>query len=257
MDSRTMARGRLATRRRLRATLGGALVAAAVALPGAGVARAASGPVDVLYAGSLLDLVQQHLGPAFTQATGYSVQGYSAGSDALANEIKGGTQVGDVFLSASPSADAKLIGKANGSWVSDYAAFGTSALVLAYNPASRFASALRTTPWYTVVDRPGFRLGRTDPATDPKGALTVEALTGAALSFDQPKLLAIAKSSANVFPETTLVGRLQAGQLDAGFFYLVEARSAHLATVSLTGVKLAATYTVAVLNRAPHRFPPL
>ena len=63
----------------------------------------ASGTVDVLYAGSFLDLMEQRVDPAFHKATGFTVSGYSAGSTALATEISGGTQVGDVFISASPA----------------------------------------------------------------------------------------------------------------------------------------------------------
>jgi molybdate/tungstate transport system substrate-binding protein len=70
-----------------------------------------------------------------------------------------------------------------------------------------------------VITEPGFLLGPTDPKTDPKGALTATALKDAAETYDDPKLAAIATSTSNVFPEETLVGRLQAGQLDAGFFY--------------------------------------
>jgi molybdate/tungstate transport system substrate-binding protein len=55
-----------------------------------------------------------------------------------------------------------------------------------------------------------------------------------------------------VFPETSLVGELQAGQLDAGFFYGVEASAAHLVTVPLAGTDLSAHYTITVLNKAPH-----
>ncbi|HEV2426620.1 MAG TPA: substrate-binding domain-containing protein, partial [Acidimicrobiales bacterium] len=47
------------------------------------------------------------------------------------------------------------------------------------------------------------------------------------------------------------VGRLQAGQLDAGFFYGVEAAAASLKTVPLVGTKLQAKYTVAQVNRDP------
>jgi molybdate/tungstate transport system substrate-binding protein len=212
----------------------------------------ASGTVDVLYAGSLLDLMEQKIDPAFHAATGYTVSGYSAGSTALATESAGGTQVGDVFISASPSVNAGLEGSANGDWVSSYWEFGDSPLVLGYNPNSKFAKALESTPWYEVVDRPGFLLGRTDPATDPKGVLAVDALTGVALSFDEPNLAALASSSSNVFEETALVGDLQAGQLDAGFFYAVEAAAAHLKTVPLLGTHLSGQYTVALLNRAPH-----
>ena len=213
----------------------------------------ASGPVDVLYAGSFLDLMEQQLGPAFHKATGYTVSGYSAGSTALASEIAGGTQVGDVFISASPAVNASLGGSANGDWVSTYKEFGYSPLVLGYNPASKFAKDLKTMPWYEVVDLPGFLLGRTDPTTDPKGVLAVDALTGVALSYDQPNLAPLATSTSNIFEETALVGDLQAGQLDAGFFYGVEAAAAHLKTVPLVGTKLAGQYTVAILNRAPHQ----
>ena len=206
----------------------------------------------MLYAGSLLDLMQQQIGPAFHKATGYTVDGVSAGSSALATEIKGGTQVGDVFISASPTADNSLMGQANGNWVTSYQLFGRSPLLLAYNPSSNFASMLRTQPWYNVVTDSGFLLGRTDPATDPKGVLAVDALTGVALSYNVPQLASLATSTSNVFAETSLVGELQAGQLDAGFFYGVEAKAAKLSTVPLVGTGLYAKYTVALLNQAPH-----
>jgi len=228
---------------------GGALTST---VSGASTSTKHSGTVDVLYAGSLLDLMQQQIGPAFHRATGYTINGFSAGSSALASEIKGGTEVGDVFISASPTVNASLEGAANGNWVSTYQAFGRSPLVLGYNPASSFAKALRSEPWYDVVDLPGFLLGRTDPATDPKGVLAVDALTGVAASYDLPQLAALATSTSNVFAETSLVGELQAGQLDAGFFYAVEAAAAHLKTVPLTSTGLSAKYTVALLNNAPH-----
>ena len=67
-----------------------------------------------------------------------------------------------------------------------------------------------------------------------------------------PALQAITTSTSNVFPETSLVGQLEAGQLDAGFFYGVEAAAADIKTVPLTGTDLAGHYTITVLNRAPH-----
>lgn len=255
-SKRGVGRIRLAARA-VRSVRGGiavaALIVAGAAVPiNVGSSSAATSSVNVLYAGSLLDLVQMKIGPAFTRATGYSINGFSAGSTALANEIKGRTQVGDVFISASPAANLTLEGKANGDWVKTFGLFGTSPLVLGYNPTSRFAYALRHRPWFTVVDRTGFLLGRTDPATDPKGVLAEDALTGVALSYDVPALAALARTPNNVFPETTLVGRLQSGQLDAGFFYGVEAAAANIKTVPLAGTSLKAQYTVALLNRAPH-----
>lgn len=236
-----------------------ATVVSGLAIPFAGVSsgaastKKASGTVDVLYAGSFLELMEQHLGPAFHKATGYTVSGISAGSSALASEISGKTVVGDVFISASPAVNESLEGASNGNWVSSYREFGFSPLVLGYYAKSKFAKDLQTQPWYNVVDLPRFLLGRTDPATDPKGVLAVNALEGTALTHDIPALNALATSKSNIFEETALVGQLQAGQLDAGFFYGVEAAAAHLKTVPLKGTALSGQYTVTILNRAPHQ----
>jgi len=255
--------GQRACRYRLRAAAAGlALVTGAC---GASTARTASststsptttargsGPVEVLYAGSLLSLMDNRVGPGFAKASGYSLVGTSGDSGSLANEIKAKVETGDVYISASPAKNALLEGAANGRWVSWFATFATSALVIGYNPRSKFAAQLATRPWYEVVDQPGFLLGRTDPATDPKGGLAVEALNQAAAAHQRPALAGLAGSTSNVFAENTLVGRLQAGQLDAGFFYGVEATTAGIPTVSLPGSSLAARYTITVLAHAAH-----
>jgi molybdate/tungstate transport system substrate-binding protein len=212
-----------------------------------------SGPVDVLYAGSLVNVMEKQIGPAFNSATGYSFQGFSAGSTALAAQIKGKVRQGDVFISASPTVNTSLMGPSNGNWVSWYVTFANSPLVIGYNPHSKFAQDLKTKPWYEVITEPGFRIGRTDPVTDPKGKLTSMAVAQAAKMYNLPALGAVSSSNSNVFPEETLVGRLQAGQLDAGFFYASETTAAGIPTVTLTGVALKATYTVTVLNQAPHQ----
>ncbi len=210
----------------------------------------ASGPVAVAYAASLEKLVNATLAPAFDKATGATFTGYPAGSTALASAIKGKTRAEDVFLSASPSANDTLMGPPNGDWVSWYSSLATAAVVLGYNPKSKFAADLRSKPWYQVVTEPGFLLGRTDSKLDPKGKLSVQALNQAATLQSQPALASLARSTAGVFPEEALVGRLQSGNLDAGFFYVNEAKAATIPTVSLAPVDLAAQYTVTVLNRA-------
>ncbi|MGC8512135.1 MAG: substrate-binding domain-containing protein [Acidimicrobiales bacterium] len=213
-----------------------------------------SGPVDVLYAGSLVDLMEKGIGPDFDRATGFNFDGQSGNAGALANEIKAKTVIGDVFIGAAPSNDAALEGTPNGNWVSWYATFADSPLVVGYNPKSRYAADFTTMPWYKVVSLPGILVGRTDPATDPKGALTVTALQDAASAQGEPALDKLATDSADVYPEDTLVGRLQAGQLDAGFFYSVEAKAGNFPTVPLTGEPspLEAKYTITVLAGAPH-----
>ena len=132
--------------------------------------------------------MNNNVGPAFNSATGYTFTGFSGDSGTLANEIKAGTtQKGaDVYISASPSKNTGLEGTANGNLISWYANFATSPLVIGYNPNSKFAADLKTMPWYKVVAMPGFKLGRTDPATDPKGVLAVTALKTAATADNEP-----------------------------------------------------------------------
>jgi molybdate/tungstate transport system substrate-binding protein len=210
-----------------------------------------SGPVNVLYAGSLVNVMEKEVGPAFDKATGYTFTGFGAGSSALATQIKGKVRAGDVFISASPAVNDALTGDANGNWVSWYATFATSALVVGYNPQSRFAADLKTKPWYEVLSEPGILVGTTDPVADPKGKLANTALTTAATAQNQPALAKLASDPSIVFPEETLVSRLQAGQLDVGFFYTAEAKAANIATVPISDQDLKATYTVTVLDRAP------
>jgi len=66
---------------------------------------------------------------------------------------------------------------------------------------------------------------------------------------------AIAHDPTTVFTETSLVGRLQSGQLNAGFFYAVEASAAHFPTVPLTGLSEKASYTLTIVAKAPHPAP--
>lgn len=237
------------------AALASAAVSARAAIARAPIARPAArsgGTVRVLYAGSLENVMNSSIAPAFHRATGYTLSGYPAGSKDLASEIKGKVRQGDVFISASPKVDATLEGRRNGNWVSWYAPFASTKLVLGYNRNSSFAHDLMTKPWYRVIAEPGFRLGFTDPTLDPKGVLAVAALDTAAKKYHEPALSQIATDQNDLFPEEDLVGRLQAGQLDAGFFYTVEASAAKIPTVSLGSIDETATYTITTLNRAPN-----
>ena len=212
------------------------------------------GSVKVAYAGSLVGLMVNKIAPAFKAADGITLDGLPGGSTGLVSQIKSGTSAFDVFISAAPSANAGLIGAANGNWESWYAALGTAPLVIGYNPSSHFAQALRTQPWYKVMQEPGFKLGRTDPAIDPKGVLVEKLLSQVAASTNDPSLanavLGATENPAQVFPEESLVARLQTGQLDAGFFYSNEAKQAGIPTVT-TGYSLGASFTITVLSKAP------
>ena len=226
-------------------------------LPLAARAAGGIGTVNVLYAGSMVHLMEKGIGPAFDKATGGTFRGYAGGSNKLANEIKGKLYPGDVFISAAPKVNDSLMGAANGDWVDWYVSFAQSPLVIGYDPKSKFADALKTKPWYEVLQMPGIRIGRTDPKLDPKGKLTVELLNKAETIYKIPglaeKVLGAPENPAQVLPEETLVGRLQSGQMDAAFFYSTETADLKMPFITLPKeTALSAHYTATVLNNAQH-----
>jgi len=221
----------------------------------ANVCAADENTVNVLYAGSLVNLMERSVGPAFEKETGLHFQGYAAGSNKIANEIKGKLRRGDVFISASPKVNTSLMGTANGDHVTWYVNFAESPLMIGYNPQSRFARDFKTKRWDQVLQEPGIRIGRTDPKLDPKGAFTVEMMTKAADLYHQPdlveKTLGAPDNPAQVLPEETLVGRLQSGQLDAGFFYSTETSDLKIPALQpAPELQAKASYTLTILADA-------
>jgi len=195
-----------------------------------------------MYAGSLVTLMEKHLGPAFDEATGFTFQGEGKGSVAIANLIKGKTRTPDVFISADPSVNAMLQGASNGNYVSWWVPFARTALVVGWSPKSKFAADFEAAragqrTWESVVEASGLRLVRTDPALDPKGYRTLwlfqldEARTGD--KGEAERILGSPDNPAQIFPEEQLVARLQAGQLDAAIFYQIEAVEARLPYLEL------------------------
>jgi molybdate/tungstate transport system substrate-binding protein len=234
------------------------LVTAAALIAGAvspAPAFAQGDTVNVLYAGSLVNLMERSVGPAFEKETGLQFRGYAAGSNKIANEIKGKLRRGDVFISASPKVNTSLMGAANGDHVSWYINFAESPLMIGDNPKSKFAADFKTKRWDQVLQEPGIRIGRTDPKLDPKGAFTVEMVTKAADLYRQPdlvqKTLGDAENPSQVLPEETLVGRLQSGQLDAGFFYSTETSDLKIPAIRpAPELQAKASYTLTILSDA-------
>ena len=197
--------------------------------------------VSVLYAGSLATVMENGLGPAFAKATGNEYQGEAQGSLGAARMIRDGLRRPDVFISADPSVNEKvLMGSNNQNLVTWFLTLASSQLVLAYNSNSKFADRFQaaeagTVPWYEVLKTPGLRFGRGDPRTDPKGYRTLFLFELAGKHYqrpDLPGLLGDAINPAQVFPETVLLARVQSGQFDAGIFYKHEVIAHKLPFVS-------------------------
>lgn len=188
--------------------------------------------VSVLYAGSLAGVMENGIGPAFKAATGFDYQGEAQGSLGAARMIRDGLRQPDVFISADPLVnDTVLMGPDNKNLVNWYVMLASSQLVVAYNPKSPFAQKFEDVragklKWYQVLETPGLRMGRGDPRIDPKGYRTLFMFGLAAEHYKRPeiaKLLGDPLNPQQVFPEIGLVARLEAGQLDAGIFYMHEA----------------------------------
>src|SRR5580704_8176438 len=200
-------------------------------------AAATDSQIFVLYAGSLGNLMEKDVGPSFTQATGYKYLGEAKGSVLGANLMKERLRTPDVFISADPKVNERLMGKENGDLVRWYATIFGNEMVLGYNPDSRFAAELKKvgtndTRLYEILQEKGFRLGRGDPELEPKGYRTLFLFDLAEKHYQLPglaqRILNNAEHPTLIFPEEQLVARLEAGQLDAGVFYRNEIAEHHL-----------------------------
>jgi molybdate/tungstate transport system substrate-binding protein len=205
-------------------------------------ASAASGAVNVFYAGSLVNLNESVVGPAFAAATGYTYQGKSAGSSAIANQIKGKIAAPDVVEFADPAVNTTLMGNANGNYVSWYFTYARSSLVIGFDPKSTFAKAFvavqkRKLPFYKALQQKGLRIGRTDPQVDPKGyrAIWMARLTQRHyhLKNFERNLFGDIENPSQVFPEQVLVARMLTGQINAGIFYLSEVKDLRIPYITL------------------------
>lgn len=198
--------------------------------------------VSVLYAGSLAAVMENGIGPAFTKSTGFSYQGEAQGSLGAAQMIHDHVRTPDVFISADPSVNTKvLMGPQNGNLVKWFSIVAASQLVLAYNPKSKFASKFEESaagklPWYEVLATPGLRFGRGDPSIDPKGYRTLFLFRLAGRFYHHPEIAAMlgdAMNPAQVFPEIVLMAKVESGQFDAGIFYKHEVVAHKLPYITL------------------------
>lgn len=201
-----------------------------------------TGTANVAYAGSLEYLNEQVIGPSFERHTGYGYEGRGGGSFGLAKEILASEITPNVFESIGDAPIAELEPRFT-TW---YVTIASSPIVLAYNPHTPYATTLAAiaagkapfTKLFHVLEQPGFLLGRTNPNTDPQGQAFYEmvelATTLYHLAASTPStILGSIDNPSQVFAETALESRLQAGQLDAASAFLSQAIQLHLPYVPL------------------------
>lgn len=196
----------------------------------------------VAYAGSLTLVNDRYLAPAFKRDTGFNYQSHAGGAFGVANLIKAGEIQPNVFISVGLAPIATLEPKFT-SWS---AGFASQPLVVAYSPRSPFASQLNAiaagqkplAALFTLMARKGFHLGRTNPQTDPQGQAFIIMLKLAAKKYGLPhgtveKIIGQINNPAQIFAETALVSRLEAGQLDACSAFLPQAIQRNLKYIKL------------------------
>jgi molybdate/tungstate transport system substrate-binding protein len=215
------------SRIRLAVLIAVAVAACAVAmfLAGRGDAEALM-PFQVAYAGSMGSMMDGGVRPAIAKAMGAELQGRASGSTGLANLIIASSIRPDVFISVTPGPMRAVLkaGKATSA-----IPIARTEMVIAYSPKSRYAAALAkagdagATPWWQILQTPGFRFGRTDPNTDPQGLNIIFVMQLAADFYHQPglgeKILGAQINPQQIFQEPQVMARLQAGQLDASSAY--------------------------------------
>ena len=212
------------------------LIAAGILLGSS--ARAAT-PFRVAYAGSMGVVMDRFIGPAFAEANGVEFQGIGQGSYGLARQLEGRLLQADVFVAITPG-PIEIVKKAG--LIGRTVPVASTQMVITYSPKSRFvplleAAAQGKTAWYEVLQTPGLRFGRTDPATDPQGQNIIFTVLLAQSFYKKPglveRILGDYQNPQQIFTEPSLLSRLEAGQIDASSGYLSAARSHHLPFVEL------------------------
>lgn len=199
------------------------------------------GNVFVMYAGSLVKIFEDAIGPAFQNETGYTYVGEGKGSVQAANMIREGFRSPDVFVSAGAIPIVKLMDNKPplAEWILD---FGSSEMVIAYSPNSRYYDDLEKAkkgymPWYDAISKEGLKFGRTDPELDPKGYYTIIAAKLANIYYNdssiKDRVLGEDRNPKQIFPEEILKTLLESGQLDAVVAYKHEAISRGLPHITL------------------------
>jgi molybdate/tungstate transport system substrate-binding protein len=208
-----------------------------------------SGTVNVAYASSIQYLNEKIVGPAFTKDEGYTYSGRGGASGELESNIASGEISPNVFESVGGDNITPLEPKFT-TWYIQYA---STQIVVAYNPSSKYASDFKAyangskplSGLFTLMQTPGFKLGRTDPNIDPQGRAFIYMLELAQAHYNLPastvsKILGTSDfgtaNSSQIFAESSLDATLQSGQLDAASAYLNQAIQLHLSYITLPAV---------------------
>jgi molybdate/tungstate transport system substrate-binding protein len=176
--------------------------------------------LDVASAGSIRAMLDGPIKAAIAQGLNLDLHSHAGGADAIAQSLVDGALRADVFIpvTASPMRTVMATGGCEMALP-----IARTELVLVYSPKSRFvaqfeAAAAGKANWWEVLQEPGLRLARSNPAGDPSGRAILFAMMLAAKKYKQPNLVQKVLG-ATLNPEQILTGgntqaRLLSGEID-------------------------------------------
>ena len=128
----------------------------------------------VALAGTMEQVISRQIGPAFTAATGYTLDVTRQSSVLLANRIASGELTPDVYISSDANVMELVMGPANNDRARWYLPILRSRTVIMHGTQSRFNNDIGAVragklPWYELMQRPGLVPRRPNPAVDSGG----------------------------------------------------------------------------------------
>src|SRR6516165_9921410 len=144
-------------------------------LAAAGGSQAEDGKVlHVALAVTMEQVIRRQIGPAFTAATGYTLDVTRQSSVLLANRIASGELKPDVYISSDANVMELVMGPANNDRARWYLPILRSRTVIMHGTQSRFNTDIEAVragklPWYELMQRPGLVLKRPNPTVDSGG----------------------------------------------------------------------------------------
>ncbi|WP_260315325.1 substrate-binding domain-containing protein [Silvibacterium bohemicum] len=193
--------------------------------------------LDVASAGAIGPMLDGVLKVAAAKTLKLDLHTHAQGADAVAKLIVEGSLRADVFI---PVTSSPMFTVMHAGFAGTAFPIARTELVLVYSPKSRFASQFEAAAngkanWWEVLQQPGFRIGRGNPAADPGARAIIFAIMLAARKYNQANL--VEKVLGTPLNQEQMVSnvqeRLQSGELDASASYKIGIEHSHLPYIAL------------------------
>jgi molybdate/tungstate transport system substrate-binding protein len=195
--------------------------------------------LDVASAGSIGPMLEGPLKTAAAKNLKFNLRTHAEGADAVAHSLVDGALKADVFIPITAGPMLTVMRSGNAEVAQPIA---STEMVIVYSPKSRFAAefdaaAKGKANWWEILQKPGLRFARSNPAGDPGGRNIIFTMMLAARKYKQVNLVEKVLGP-TLNPEQILTGGnnnalLQSGELDASGSYGVSPEWVNLPYITL------------------------